>query len=62
VLAKPAAAREAPPVSFTPVKVKQSDLANAVAKEVASSLFPRSVLVAIILLEAVVIVFLLMRH
>jgi carbon monoxide dehydrogenase subunit G len=62
VLAKPAAAREAPPVSFTPVKVKQSDLANAVAKEVASSLFPRSVLVAIILLEAIVIVFLLLRH
>lgn len=61
-LARPAVAKEAPPVSFTPVKVKQSALANAVAKEVASSLFPRSVLVAIIVLEAIVIVFLLLRH
>jgi len=52
----------APAIAFTPVKVKQSALANAVAKEVASSLFPRSVLVAIILLEALVIVFLLLRH
>jgi hypothetical protein len=49
-------------VAFTPVKVKQSDLANAVAKEVASSLFPRSVLVAIILIQALVIVWLLLRH
>jgi len=49
-------------VAFTPVKVKQSDLANAVAKEVASSLFPRSVLVAIILIQALVIVWLLVRH
>jgi uncharacterized protein len=47
---------------FTPVKTKQSDLANAVAKEVASSLFPRSVLVAIILIEALVIVWLAVRH
>ncbi|HEY0991007.1 MAG TPA: hypothetical protein VGD80_28330, partial [Kofleriaceae bacterium] len=49
-------------VSFTPVKVKQSALANAVAKEVASSLFPRSVLVGIILIQAAVIVWLLVRH
>jgi carbon monoxide dehydrogenase subunit G len=52
----------ATPVAFTPVKVKQSDLANAVAKEVASSMFPRSVLVAIMLVEALVIVWLLLRH
>ena len=58
----------APPVSapmavpFTPVKVKQSAVANAVAKEVASTLFPRSVLVAIILIEALIIVWLLVRH
>jgi hypothetical protein len=58
----------APPVTspmavpFTPVKVKQSAVANAVAKEVASTLFPRSVLVAIILIEALVIVWLLVRH
>ncbi|HEX2686985.1 MAG TPA: SRPBCC domain-containing protein [Kofleriaceae bacterium] len=49
-------------VAFTPVKVKQSDLANAVAKEVASSLFPRKVLVAIILIQALIIVWLLLRH
>jgi carbon monoxide dehydrogenase subunit G/uncharacterized protein YjbJ (UPF0337 family) len=49
-------------VAFTPVKLKQSALANAVAKEVASSLFPRSVLVGIILIQAVVIVWLLLRH
>jgi carbon monoxide dehydrogenase subunit G len=59
----PAAKLAAPvPVVFTPVKVKQSDLANAVAKEVASGMFPRSVLVAIILIEALVIVWLLLRH
>lgn len=52
----------APVVAFTPVKVKRSDLANAVAKEVANSLFPRSVLIAIILLQALVIVWLLLRH
>ena len=58
----------APPVTapmavpFTPVKVKQSALANAVAKEVASTLFPRSVMIAIILIEALVIVWLLVRH
>ncbi|HET9627791.1 MAG TPA: carbon monoxide dehydrogenase subunit G [Kofleriaceae bacterium] len=57
--AKPAAS--AAPVAFTPVKVKQSDLANAVAKEVASSMFPRSLLVAIILVEAAVILWLLLR-
>jgi carbon monoxide dehydrogenase subunit G len=59
---KPAAvAAASPAVSFTPVKVKQSDLANAVAKEVASSLFPRSALVTIIVVEALIIVFLLLR-
>jgi len=57
-----ATATAAPVVAFTPVKTKQSALANAVAKEVASSLFPRSVLVAIILIEALVIVWLLLRH
>lgn len=49
-------------VHFTPVKTTQAQLANAVAKEVASSLFPRSVLVAIILIEALVIAWLLLRH
>ena len=49
-------------VAFTPVKVKQSAIANAVAKEVASTMFPRSVLVVIILIQAVVIVWLLVRH
>jgi uncharacterized protein len=58
----PVATAAPAPVAFTPVKVKQSALANAVAKEVASSLFPRSVLVAIIVLEAVVIAWLLLRH
>jgi carbon monoxide dehydrogenase subunit G len=58
----PIATAEPAPVAFTPVKVKQSALANAVAKEVASTLFPRSVLVAIIVLEAVIIVWLLLRH
>ena len=52
----------APVVAFTPVKTKQSALANAVAKEVASSMFPRSVLVAIILIEALVIVWLLLSR
>jgi carbon monoxide dehydrogenase subunit G len=62
--AKPAAPPVTAPmaVPFTPVKVKQSAVANAVAKEVASSLFPRSVLIAIILIEALVIVWLLVRH
>jgi hypothetical protein len=61
---KPAAPPVTAPIAvpFTPVKVKQSAVANAVAKEVASSLFPRSVLVAIILIEALVIVWLLVRH
>lgn len=48
-------------VAFTPIKVKQSALANAVAKEVASSMFPRSVLIGIILIQAAVIVWLLVR-
>jgi len=60
--AESAAAAPAPAVAFTPVKVKQSALANAVAKEVASTLFPRSVLVGIILIQAAVIVWLLLRH
>jgi carbon monoxide dehydrogenase subunit G len=61
---KPAAPPVTAPIAvpFTPVKVTQSAVANAVAKEVASSLFPRSVLVAIILIEALVIVWLLVRH
>jgi len=56
-------ARPAAPVAaFTPVKVKQSAIANAVAKEVASTLFPRSVLVVIIVIQAAIIVWLLLRH
>ena len=58
----PAPAAAHSPVSFTSVKTKQSALANAVAKEVASTLFPRSVLVGIILIQAAVIVWLLLRH
>lgn len=58
----PAAKPDGPAVAFTPVKVKQSAMANAVAKEVASTLFPRSVLVAIIVIQAVVIAWLLLRH
>jgi len=60
----PPATTTTPPVAaaFTPVKTKQSDLANAVAREVASSLFPRKVLVAIIVLQAIVIVWLAVRH
>jgi carbon monoxide dehydrogenase subunit G/uncharacterized protein YjbJ (UPF0337 family) len=59
----PAGAAKVPErAAFTPVKTKQSALANAVAKEVASTLFPRSVLVGIILLQAAVIVWLLLRH
>jgi len=58
----PGAAAAEPAVAFTPVKVKQSALANAVAKEVASTMFPRSVLVVIILIQALVIVWLLVRH
>jgi carbon monoxide dehydrogenase subunit G len=50
------------PPTFNPVRTKQSALANAVAKEVASTLFPRSVLVGIILIQAAVIVWLLLRH
>jgi hypothetical protein len=64
VPAKPAAPPVTAPIAvpFTPVKVKQSAVANAVAKEVAASLFPRSVLVGIILIEALIIVWLLVRH
>ncbi len=66
----PAAKAEAPPapaepekpaVAFTPVKVQPSALAKGVAKEVASALFPRSVLVAIILVQGAVIAWLLLR-
>ncbi len=57
----PAKLAAAPSVAFTPVKTTQAALANAVAKEVASSLFPRSVLVAIILIQALVIVWLIAR-
>jgi carbon monoxide dehydrogenase subunit G len=58
----PPGSAPAAPIAFTPVKVKQSALANAVAKEVASTMFPRSVLVVIILIQALVIVWLLVRH
>jgi hypothetical protein len=50
-----------PAIEFTPVKVKQSALAKSVAKEVTSALFPRSVLVAIILVQSAVIAWLLVR-
>lgn len=60
--APPPAPRSPATPTFTPVKTKQSALANAVAKEVASTLFPRSVLVGIILIQAAVIVWLLLRH
>jgi carbon monoxide dehydrogenase subunit G len=53
---------ETPPaVEFTPVRVKQSAIAKSVAKEVTSSLFPRSVLVAIILIQTAIIIWLLVR-
>ena len=55
------AGKAAAVVAFTPVKVTQAALANAVAKEVASSLFPRPVLVGIILIQAAVIAWLLLR-
>jgi uncharacterized protein len=58
---RPAASTPVPAVAFTPIRSRQSDLANAVAKEVASSLFPRSVLVAIIVVQAIVIIWLLVR-
>lgn len=60
--AAPAApAPAAPAVAFTPVKVEPSALAKSVAKEVARTLFPRSLLVAIILIQFAVIVWLLLR-
>jgi len=58
----PVPAAAPPVIAFTPVKTKQSALANAVAKEVASSLFPPKVLVTIILIQFLVIVWLLLRH
>jgi len=64
----PTPARDRPPeVStpapvFTPVRVKQSALAKSVAREVASSLFPRWILVAIIVVQAAVILWLVLRH
>ena len=51
----------APAVEFTPVQVTQAALAKSVAKEVARTMFPRSVLVAIILVQAAVIAWLLLR-
>lgn len=48
-------------VEFTPVKVTQSALAKSVAKEVAREMFPRSVLVAIIVLQFLAILWLLLR-
>jgi uncharacterized protein len=60
--AAPAPVAAPPPVvAFTPVKVTQAAMANAVAKEVASSLFPPKVLVAIIAIQAVIIAWLLIR-
>jgi len=53
--------KPAPVVAFTPIRVNQSDLAKSVAKEVASSMFPRSLLVVIILLQTAAIVWLLLR-
>ena len=44
------------------VLMKRFERLRSIAKEVASSLFPRSVLVAIIAIEAVIIVLLLLRH
>ncbi|HSK03976.1 MAG TPA: hypothetical protein VK932_22135, partial [Kofleriaceae bacterium] len=60
--AEPAPSPTKPPaVEFTPVPVKQSALAKGVAKEMASALFPRSVLIAIIVIQAAVIAWLLVR-
>jgi uncharacterized protein len=56
----PSAAKP-PAVEFTPVPVKQSALAKGVAKELASALLPRPVLVAIIVVQAAVIAWLLVR-
>jgi uncharacterized protein len=55
------AAPAKPAVAFTPVKTDPSVLAKSVAKEVASTMFPRSVLVAIIAIQFAVIVWLLLR-
>ena len=57
----PSTPAPAPAVAFTPVKVKQSALAKSVAKEMASTLFPRSVLIAIIAIQSAVIAWLLLR-
>jgi carbon monoxide dehydrogenase subunit G len=59
--AAPAPAPAKPAVAFTPVQVQPSAVARSVAKEVASTLFPRSVLVAIIVVQLAVIVWLLLR-
>lgn len=57
----PTAELPTPVVEFTPIKVQPSALAKRVAKEMTSTLFPRSVLVAIIILQAAVIAWLLLR-
>lgn len=61
----PASAEPAEParpvVAFTPIKADPSALAKSVAKEVASTMFPRSVLIAIIAIQLAVIVWLLLR-
>ena len=58
---EPVVAAPLPAVEFTPVKVTQSALARSVAKEVASTMFPRSVLIAIIVIQSAVILWLLLR-
>ncbi|HWU86142.1 MAG TPA: carbon monoxide dehydrogenase subunit G [Kofleriaceae bacterium] len=57
----PAETAPAPAVAFTPVKVTQAAVSRRVAKEVAREMFPRSVLVAIIIVQAAVIAWLLLR-
>jgi hypothetical protein len=60
--APPAAAPRSPPaVAFTPKRADPAALAKSVAKEVAKELFPRSVLVAIIAIQALLILYLLIR-
>jgi carbon monoxide dehydrogenase subunit G len=55
------AAPTRPVVEFTPIKADPSALARGVAKEVARTMFPRSVLVAIIVVQSAVIAWLLLR-
>jgi carbon monoxide dehydrogenase subunit G len=59
--AAPAEAAAPKVVEFTPIKTRQSAIANAVAKEVASTIFTRGVLVAIIAIQFAVILWLALR-